>query len=172
MRDAILLGALMCLLLALACQTLPSPALIRQRIDDTKSWHLNASTRYEPSGAPVLSQSSERRFKPADWYAWLIRSTSSILKNKYGIVLTEDTSATSGELCFVVTELFDGRIGKIELTLDDAGKQSIMRLTIFVPAELPTHPWPIRADAKDDDLAGYIAGKTAAVLRGTSTVIR
>jgi hypothetical protein len=162
----------MCVLLALACQTAPSPALIRQRIDDTKSWHLGSSTRYEPSGAPVLSQPVERRFKPADWYAWLLNSTSRILKNKYGIVLTEDTSATSGELCFVVTESFDGTIMKIDLVLNDAGKQPITQSTIFVPAELPSHPWPTRADSKEEDLADYVAGKTATVLRGTSTVTR
>ena len=170
MRRDIILVPLMCIILAFSCQTSPDSNLIRQRIVATKSWHLVSSTRYEPSGAPVISQPSERRFKPADWYAWLLNSTSRVLENKYGIVLTEDTSARSGELCFVVTESFDGRISKIELAMRDAGKELITRIVIYRSAELPSHPWPTRRDSKDEEFADYIAGKTAAVLRDVSTV--
>ncbi len=170
MRHDVLLAVLMCIVLAFSCQTAPDLTLIRQRITAINSWRLVSSTLYEPSGAPVISQPSERRFKPADWYAWLLNSTSRILENKYGIVLTEDTSARSGELCFVVTESFDGKISKIELTMHDASKEPITRLAIYGRAELPSHPWPTRTDSKDEDFADYIAGKTAAVLRGTSAV--
>jgi hypothetical protein len=173
MRRAILPGPLACIVLILGCQTAPDPSLVRQRISFTRSWHLGYSSRLEPGDTPSSRETSAWRSTQDRRDIGLVKLTSRALKQKYGVRLTEETSAVSGEIRYTMTESLDGTLQYIDLTLYDEGKQLITRIRVWNNTEGTIYTL---RDSRlysllfNQSFADNIAGKTADLLRGNGTV--
>lgn len=186
MRHAILLGPLACVVLTLGCQTAPDPSLVQQCIAVTKSWHLGLRSRVEPGDTPddreyksvvrVAESASEiftARATQAGRNIELVKSTSKALKQKYGVALTEDTSAVSGEIRYTMTESLDGTLEYIDVALYDGGKQLITRERVWNNTEATistTRDTRLYATLYNESFVDNIARKTADLLRGNGTV--
>lgn len=184
MRRAVLLGPLACVVLTFGCQTVPDPSLIRERIAHTKSWHLVSSSRLEPGDTPgfqELSYSSTMSVpkgpltsqpERVQFNIRIANRTSHMLKEKYGIALTEDTSGASGEIRITLRESLSGALESVDVALYDVGKQLITRAVVWNNTEDPTYTRDDRRyySSFNESFADNIAGKTAALLRGGGMV--
>ncbi|MDP2883522.1 MAG: hypothetical protein Q8P51_00670 [Ignavibacteria bacterium] len=173
MRHAILLGPLACVVLTLGCQTAPDPSLMRQRIAVTKSWHLAYSSRLEPGDTPSSRETSTWRATQAPRNGGIVKMTSKALKQKYGVALTEDSSAVSGEIRLIMTESLDGTLEFIDVALYDVSKQLITRVRVWNNTEETIYTMRssrLYSLVFNESFADDIAGKTADLLRGNGTV--
>lgn len=174
MRDAILLTTLVSALILSDCGSSSDPALVRQHIALVKAWHLVYSSRLDPNETRPLQETSTLRSVQVDRNLEFVDLTSEVLKQKYGVPVTEDTTAVCGQIRLTSTESLSGQPRYIDIALYDSNDQLITRTRVWVDtqARIEISQSDTRRDPHsfNRNLAAYVAERIVDLLVAKQTI--
>ena len=167
MRHTTLLAVLAFSLLWFHCGSTSDSTLIRQRISRIQTWQLDyASVRELAStnlgqDSPLSSPGQvERNFRFAEL-------TSEILRTKFGLPVSVDTTAACGHIRLTATEVPKGPPKYYDIAVYDSDDQLLVRKRVWNDAQAMTETWTDGADYRlqiNQRLAAYIAQQVAELL--------
>jgi hypothetical protein len=173
MRHAILLTALACSLILSGCGSSADTALVRHRISMIKAWHLVYSGRLDPSETRPLNETSTLKSVQVERNLEFADLTSDVLKQRFAVPVTDDTTVVCGQIRLTTTESLSGSPKYVDIALYDTNNQPITRAKVWndIQARIQTS-----SDTQLDphlsfnrSFAAYIAERIADLLAGKQT---
>jgi hypothetical protein len=169
MRHTTLLSAFACSLLWFQCSSTSDTILARQRISLIKSWQLDYSSSVDPSAAASGQESLSSLPGQVERNLRFAELTSEILRARFKIPVSVDTSAACGHIRLTAVEIPKGPPKSIEIAIYDETDRVLARTRIWNDAEAMIGTW---SDAQKDRyrfnerLAAYVAEKVAGLMLG------
>ena len=172
MRNLVLFAALLFSLLALQCGSSTDIALVRQRLAPIKAWRLAYSNRLDPGENRPLREISTQGLPQVDRNLRFVDLTAQVLRERFGVAVTEDTTVLCGDIRVTATESSDGRLKYFDIALLDSKDDLITKTRMWndtqamIQTSLETQDTPHDPHAINRSLAGLVAARIADLLSG------